>query len=284
MTMYTISSMGYCTPSVGSNGMAAAGDVQSWIIDHGPVSIAVAAGDDWDNYQMGHVLTAQTGPDDVNHAVITIGWQTVPAGTKILRTSKVKGQHNLADEPTKVPEGWKKLKGKRGWHVIPPPEEYTTTTVTIQWLVQNSWDGWGGTTTANDGTCWIQDGCDSVNTEAYGVIVGAVPPPPLPPGPPVPPTPPVNGTSTMTLNGTLSAGTYHVTTGGLFSPKVTMTVAADLPAGTYTLTLPTSKPAVVTTQEPPLAIPPVIESSPCPGGVCPMVRRPLLFPKLRGYR
>ena len=151
MTMYKIAGMGYCTPSAGNNGMALAADVQAHILKWGPVSIAVAADSSWDNYQANQVLTSVTGPNDVNHAVLCIGWKTETNGT-------------------------------------------------IDWLVQNSWDtDWGG-----NGTCWIRDGCCSVNTEAFFVTV-TMPTPPDPPNPPTPtptPTPSPSTSATVTLNGT----------------------------------------------------------------------------------
>ena len=81
MTLYKIAGMGYCTPSAGTNGMANIADVQAHILKWGPVSIAVAADSSWDNYQAGQVLTAKTGPMDVNHAIIAIGWRTNADGT-----------------------------------------------------------------------------------------------------------------------------------------------------------------------------------------------------------
>lgn len=153
MTMYKIAGMGYADPASAGFSPANSQDVQTAILKYGPVSIAVAAGDDWDNYQAGQILTSPNG--QCNHAILAIGWKTV--------------------------------NGK------------------IVWLDQNSWGtGWG-----DNGTCWVQDGTASVNTEAFFVWCDSPPPTPTPTPAPTPtPTPTV--VTTLTLPMTLPAGTYEL--------------------------------------------------------------------------
>ena len=57
-----------------TSGQAAVADIKMAIVTFGPVSSAVAAGDDWDAYQAGQVLSVPNNPSGVDHAVLIIGW------------------------------------------------------------------------------------------------------------------------------------------------------------------------------------------------------------------
>jgi hypothetical protein len=86
----------------------------------------------------------------------------------------------------------------------------------IIYIFQNSWDGWGGTTTAGDGTGWIQSGSCQFGTESYCFTAPPSPvtPTPIPPGPtPTPPPPlPVNPATVTTIvaSAPIPAGTSEV--------------------------------------------------------------------------
>jgi hypothetical protein len=243
MTMYTVSQQVYCDPSAAANGMASALSVQTWIMQYGPCSIAVAAGDDWDNYQSGEVLAnTNCTPADVNHAVVNFGWKVLPAGYVMRVTST--GGETLDKPPITVNPGWKSFPLKDGtWRHCPLPTQRTLTAPQLVWLVDNSWDGWGGTDAAGDGTCYILDGAEQVNTEAFGVVVSAVTPtppaPPTPPTPPAPPTPdplPVPMLAIEIDGDGVPAGDFVIKSAGLWGNRCSGSALDDIPAGTYYLT------------------------------------------------
>jgi hypothetical protein len=157
MQMYTVSGLMMCSTGTG---VANTQDIKNCIAANGYASVAVAAGEDWDSYQAGQVLTGTN--TSVNHAVGIVGWKT--SGT------------------------------------------------TTIWKGQNSW----GTSWGDGGYFWIQEGADSIGTEAYVAIVTPVtpPPPPVPPGP-TPPTPPgptpaPGAATTLIINNAMAAGTYEI--------------------------------------------------------------------------
>jgi C1A family cysteine protease len=77
MTLYKISSWGYCTPAQ-QQGQAATQDIKNCLVQYGAIGTGVAAGADWDNYQAGQVLTGQGG--QVDHDVMIIGWDDAKSG------------------------------------------------------------------------------------------------------------------------------------------------------------------------------------------------------------
>lgn len=68
MTLYTVSNIIMCSQT---NGVANAQDIKNCVAAGGYVSVAVAAGSDWDNYTNGTITGRSTG---INHAVGIIGW------------------------------------------------------------------------------------------------------------------------------------------------------------------------------------------------------------------
>lgn len=84
MTLYQISSMGYCTVSAGPNSVANTQDIKNAMLAYGPISVAVAAGsNDWQNPPASGLLAGPNMRDaDVDHAVLIIGWvDNASAGT-----------------------------------------------------------------------------------------------------------------------------------------------------------------------------------------------------------
>ena len=72
MTLYTVSSLVYCDPAQTSQGVASTQSIKNCILAYGYVSVAVAAGDDWDNYTAGQTLVGTS--NQINHAVGATGW------------------------------------------------------------------------------------------------------------------------------------------------------------------------------------------------------------------
>ena len=71
--LFKTDDMAMCSPGV--DGVARAIDIQNSIIEHGPVSISVAADNGFSSYRGG--LFNGTGSRSVNHAVVYTGWKTV---------------------------------------------------------------------------------------------------------------------------------------------------------------------------------------------------------------
>lgn len=76
LKMYKIDSMGYVDSS---SGVANTQAMKDCMVKYGPLSVAVAAGSDWNGYKAGQILTGRNG--GVNHAVMAIGWKTVNGKT-----------------------------------------------------------------------------------------------------------------------------------------------------------------------------------------------------------
>jgi hypothetical protein len=55
-------------------GIATIAQIKQAIVLYGTLSTAVAAGNDWDNYQPGQVLNGPNQPMGSNHAVVITGW------------------------------------------------------------------------------------------------------------------------------------------------------------------------------------------------------------------
>jgi cathepsin L len=69
MTLYMVNSLVMCS---NTQGVANTQDIKNCVLAYGYVSVAGAAGDDWDNYQPGTIL--QGNATDVNHAIGIVGW------------------------------------------------------------------------------------------------------------------------------------------------------------------------------------------------------------------
>jgi hypothetical protein len=78
MTLYSVSSLVYCDPTQTNQGVASTQSIKNAILAYGYVSVAVAAGDDWDSYPTATSLaTASTligTSTEINHAVGATGW------------------------------------------------------------------------------------------------------------------------------------------------------------------------------------------------------------------
>lgn len=70
MTLYTVNALVMCSAA---SGVADTQDIKNCIAAYGAVSVAVAAGSDWDNYAGGNAIITGTNTD-VNHAVLLVGW------------------------------------------------------------------------------------------------------------------------------------------------------------------------------------------------------------------
>lgn len=72
MTLYNITNLVYVDPTQTDQGVASTQSIKNAILAYSYVSVAVAAGSDWDNYQAGQTLTGRS--QDINHAVGLTGW------------------------------------------------------------------------------------------------------------------------------------------------------------------------------------------------------------------
>lgn len=85
-----IDDYGYVDATLGNNGVPPVNEIKAAMMQYGPISIAVAADDAFQNYQPGTVFT-DSGSTEIDHAVVLIGWKddaTVPGGGYwILRNS-----------------------------------------------------------------------------------------------------------------------------------------------------------------------------------------------------
>lgn len=71
-TIYKINDYGYCDPSSAANGVGATQLIKNSIKAKGTVSVAAAAGGDWDSLSDGQVISGNSS--DINHAISLVGW------------------------------------------------------------------------------------------------------------------------------------------------------------------------------------------------------------------
>lgn len=71
MTLYTVSSLVYCDPNQTDQGVASIQSIKNCVLAYSYVSVAVAAGNDWDSYGGGTLTGNSTS---INHAVGITGW------------------------------------------------------------------------------------------------------------------------------------------------------------------------------------------------------------------
>jgi hypothetical protein len=76
MKLYMVTSLAMCSST---QGVANTQDIKNCIAAYGYVSVAVAAGADWDSYQAGQVLSGNS--TEIDHAVGLVGWKTTGTTT-----------------------------------------------------------------------------------------------------------------------------------------------------------------------------------------------------------
>ncbi len=173
MTLYTVSSLIMVSQS---DGVAPTQDIKNFIAYYGYVSVAGAAGSDWDNVTENGTITGRS--NGINHAIGLVGWDD---------------DHDNGD-------------GSKGAWIL--SNQWGT-----GW--GGSCKNKLNPTPVEGGYAWIKYGADSIGTEAFVAVAGSgpIPPPPPPPPPgPGPGPPPTPGTSAMTLSTALPAGTYYLST------------------------------------------------------------------------
>lgn len=72
MKLYSIVSIIYVDPAQSEQGVASTQSIKNAILAHGYVSVAAAAGSDWDNAGPGRTITGRS--NNVNHAIGATGW------------------------------------------------------------------------------------------------------------------------------------------------------------------------------------------------------------------
>jgi hypothetical protein len=77
--LWQIADYGYCTPTQ-QTGIASTQNIKDCMVQYGPISVAVAANDDWDAYTGGVMPNPPLTPADVNHAIVLVGWDDTKGG------------------------------------------------------------------------------------------------------------------------------------------------------------------------------------------------------------
>lgn len=78
MPLFKLQDWGFCTPSQ-QQGVAATQDIKNAMVQYGPIGSAIAADDNFVNYQAGTVFTGNS--TDINHDIVLVGWDDSKGGT-----------------------------------------------------------------------------------------------------------------------------------------------------------------------------------------------------------
>jgi cathepsin L len=138
--LYKLADWGFCTPSQ-QQGVAAVQDIKNAMVQHGPISSAVAADNSWDNPAAdGSIPYRKLTPNDIDHDIQIVGWddgkQIQGAPTK--GAWLVKNQWNTtwgANGYCWIAYGSHQIGTEAAWGTVaalpPPPTPPTPTGVTI---------------------------------------------------------------------------------------------------------------------------------------------------------
>ncbi len=193
MTLYTIVSVIYVDPAQTDQGVADTQAIKNAILAHSYVSVAAAAGGDWDNLGPNGTITGRSR--DVNHAIGASGWDD---------------NHDNGDGTKGAFIGenqWGKSWGQ-----------------TINGIQGRFWIKYGADSFGTGAFV-----CIAAPPVPPTPPTPPTPPDPIPPTPPTPPVPPspTPGVTTITTSAALAAGTYEVVAFGTMDLALKAKAAND---------------------------------------------------------